>query len=95
MLNGSVCVPHVRLSNFMNESPQAIEVTVKEQRTEVETEAQIATAMGTETTTEIGIVETARRRSREVSLSLMVRQAGERAVRVDPKQSCPYEIGKK
>lgn len=32
MLNGSVCVPHVRLSNFMNESPQAIEVTVKEQR---------------------------------------------------------------
>lgn len=88
MLNGSVCVPHVRLSNFMNESPQAIEVTVKEQRTEVETEAQIATAMGTTTAraTEIGIVETETRiRSREVSLSLMVRQAGERAVRVDPK----------
>lgn len=86
MLNGSVCVPHVRLSNFMNESPQAIEVTVKEQRTEVETEAQIATAMETTTATEIRIVETeTRRRSREVSLSLMVRQAGERALRVDPK----------
>lgn len=51
-------MPHVRLSNFMNESPQAIEVTVKAQRTVGEAEAQIATAMGTTAAkpTEKGIV---------------------------------------
>lgn len=34
-------MPHVRLSNSMNESPQAIEVT---ENREVEIEAEIATA---------------------------------------------------